>query len=486
MSECFEITYKDAFGRIGKLDTLHGTVETPTLMPVINPNVVLVTPEEMRRVGAAMLMTNAYIIYRNSRLRDAALSDGIHALLRFDGPIMTDSGAFQLSRYGTVEFNSGEIVEFQRDIGADIGTPIDIPTRPDAPREQALTELQITCERIQEAVRCCGTDMLVAAPIQGSTHPDLRERYARIVSQLNADVYPIGAVVPLMESYRYTDLIKIIAASKLGLELNGPVHLFGAGHPMMFALAVALGCDLFDSAAYALYARDGRYLTANGTYKINNLAYLPCSCPVCSAGERRLTERELAQHNLWVSFAEINTIKQAIVDGMLWELVERRCRHPSLLQALRAAQKSFASFELIEPQASSFLYTSTESCARPQVRRFIRRLTNLELEGRILFTTDKQRTQHMEQRFDMTMLMKPPFGPYPLELAETAPIGQSEVANKDQTSIKSALRNLTELIICSNIDATFVYDSQWEHEDLAQLRLYATLVRLDDCYDTTV
>src|SRR5665811_615727 len=93
MPDRFEITHKDVFGRIGKLDTPHGPIETPALLPVVNPNAALVAPEEMRQFGATALITNAYIIYRNPRLKEAALSRGIHQLLGFDGPIMTDSGS---------------------------------------------------------------------------------------------------------------------------------------------------------------------------------------------------------------------------------------------------------------------------------------------------------------------------------------------------------------------------------------------------------
>jgi 7-cyano-7-deazaguanine tRNA-ribosyltransferase len=125
MPDRFEITHKDVFGRIGKLDTPHGPIETPALLPVVNPNTALVAPKEMRQFGAAALITNAYIIYRNPRLKEAALSEGIHELLGFDGPIMTDSGSFQLATYGKIEIGSAEIVAFQRDIGSDIGTPID-------------------------------------------------------------------------------------------------------------------------------------------------------------------------------------------------------------------------------------------------------------------------------------------------------------------------------------------------------------------------
>ncbi len=109
-------------------------------------------------------------------------------------------------------------------------------------------------------------------------------------------MFPLGAVVPLMNEYRYADLADVVAACKRGLGEVGPVHLFGAGHPMMFAMAAALGCDLFDSAAYALYARDDRYLTVQGTELLDELSYFPCHCPVCTATRRRNSMRWTPTH----------------------------------------------------------------------------------------------------------------------------------------------------------------------------------------------
>lgn len=95
----------------------------------------------------------------------------------------------------------------------------------------------------------------------------------------------------------------------------------------MFSLAVALGCDLFDSASYALYAKEGRYMTVRGTYHLDKLQYLPCSCPVCishDAGELMKSEKReelLARHNLYVTFEEMREVKQAIkkgASGNLW------------------------------------------------------------------------------------------------------------------------------------------------------------------------
>jgi len=120
---------------------------------------------------------------------------------------------------------------------------------------------------------------------------DLGHRAARFLRDKGFDVYPVGGVVPLMEAYRFKDLVEVVTAAKKGLGSGVPVHLFGAGHPMVFALAAALGCDLFDSAAYALYARQGRYLTALGTWKLEEMNYLPCSCPVCHA----YTQKELME-----------------------------------------------------------------------------------------------------------------------------------------------------------------------------------------------
>ncbi|WP_297090174.1 tRNA guanosine(15) transglycosylase TgtA, partial [Thermococcus sp.] len=283
----FEVKARDAAGRIGKLTVNGKTIETPAIMPVINPKQLIVTPKELKEMGFGMVITNSYIIYKTPELREKALDVGIHRLLDYDGIIEVDSGSFQLMRYGGVDVTNREIIEFQERIGVDIGTFLDIPTPPDAPREKAEEDLRITLERAREAEEVKGIAMNAA--VQGSTYPDLRTYAAKKLSEMNFEIHPVGAVVPLMESYRYRDLVDVVIASKQGLRPDRPVHLFGAGHPMIFALAVAMGIDLFDSASYALYAKDDRYLTPEGTKRLEELDYFPCSCPVCS----RYTPQEL-------------------------------------------------------------------------------------------------------------------------------------------------------------------------------------------------
>ena len=486
MSDAFEIVDKDLLGRIGRLHTPHGVVETPTVMPVINPNLRLIEPAELPGYGAQMLITNAYIIYRTERLRQAALSRGLHALLGFDGPVMTDSGSFQLSVYGSVEVENAGIVAFEREIGADVGVPLDIPTPPDVPYARAREELEVTLARMAAAKEHAGA-MLLAGPVQGSTHLDLREEAARRAYALGFDVYPLGAVVPLMEAYRYADLVDVIARSKRGLGPDGLVHLFGAGHPMMLALAVALGCDLFDSAAYALYAKDGRYMTVDGTYHIGQLRCLPCSCPVCSAhsapeiaGAAEATRtRLIAEHNLYATFAEVRLIKQSIVDGDLMEHVERRCRsHPRMLEGLRRLMDYAPYIERFDRASkSTFFYLGTEAARRPEVIRHNRLLENLEVSGRALITTGRTADA---AGFDRVFGVKVPFGVFPPELNETYPVGHAEVVDDFECSA----RDLTLERVLAFIEArpkvafTFAYDARWESPVIARIARVADVRKL--------
>ncbi len=480
MPPIFEITHKDICSRIGRLQTSHGTVETPTIMPVVNPNIQSIKPAELRKFGAEIIITNSYIIYRKPELRERALIKGLHSLLDFNGPIMTDSGSYQLSVYGEVEvktpyLNTGtrqlenkEIVKFQQEIGSDIGVPLDIPTPPDVNRERAESELGITIERAIESLGLKG-DMLLAAPVQGSTFPELRERAACELSRADFDIYPLGAVVPLMKSYRFSELVDVIIASKKGLSPSAPVHLFGAGHPMMFSLAVALGCDLFDSASYALYAKEGRYMTVRGTYHVDKLQYLPCSCSVCTSHDIKelKTEGLLAQHNLYVTFAEIREIKQAIKEGSLWELVEQRCRaHPQLLNGLKRALSYSGWIEQFQPASrSTFFYSGTESSLRPEVLRYRKKLKNFILEGKVLIRT--QRLEN-EDEFDRVLDFKPPFGAYPLELKETYPFNAEVTEEPDHESLTVALQNTLELIE-SNPGAEFTFVYEKEHPLMIQI-----------------
>ena len=450
----FEIKAKDMRGRVGVLKTKHGNVKTPALMPVIHPRKQEI---DVKKYGADIVITNAYLIYKDEDLKQKAIDEGLHNLINFDGPVMTDSGSFQLSVYGDVDITNKEVIEYQEMIGTDIGTSLDIPTAPFVEREKAESDLEVTIERAKEAVefkKQNNIEMLLNSVVQGSTFMDLRQECARELSKLDADLYPIGAVVPLMESYHYKELVDVVMNSMMYLPDNTARHLMGAGHPMVFALAVAMGCDLFDSAAYILYAEDDRLLSTRGTFKLENLQEMPCSCEVCSKYTpddlRAMPKKErrdlIAQHNLHVSFAELRLIRQAIYEGSLMELVEERCRaHPALLDAVRQLKNYNENFEQYDPRSkkSAFFYTGPESLGRSEVLRHHEKLREMP-KKRDLIILPPSRKPYSKfisgklgefyvcgNRHDVDvensdfMVMDIPFGLIPLEIDELYPLSQN-------------------------------------------------------------
>ncbi|MFA9501893.1 tRNA guanosine(15) transglycosylase TgtA [Natrinema sp. H-ect1] len=490
MRESFEIRDTDAGGRIGELTVPRAgtTVETPALLPVINPNLDTISPRRLAdEFGAEILITNSYIIHGDDTLHERALEEGLHDLLDFPGAIMTDSGSFQLSEYGEIDVTTEEILDFQREIGSDIATPVDIPTPPDVSHDRAASDLETTQERLEIAEDVDTGEMLVSAPVQGSTYPDLREQAGRHAAGTDLDVFPVGAVVPLMNDYRYDDMIEVVAAAKRGLGADAPVHLFGAGHPMMFALAVAAGCDLFDSAAYALYARDDRYLTVRGTRHLADLDYLPCSCAVCtdhSPAELRALpdaerESELAAHNLHVTFAEIRRIKQAIRAGNLLELVEQRARsHPAMLDGYRTLLDHAAQLERSDPVSKgSFFYTSHESARRPEVVRHHRRLERLSVPDSLLLTVDRSAP---DAGYDDVWRVQPPFGPFPRALSKTYPLTAETPERTDRAALEAAADGVARLVETSPETSVTLAHRDWPADVLERLPDGVALVDLAD------
>jgi 7-cyano-7-deazaguanine tRNA-ribosyltransferase len=463
----FEIKERDAAGRLCKFTTKHGTVTTPNLLPVINPNKMMIPPKEMKkRFHIEILITNSYILHKDVKLRKQALDQGVHKLIDFSGSIMTDSGTFQSYVYGDVKLDPLEIVRFQRDIGSDIGTILDIFGTPGQTKEEAEQGAKETIARAKKSVAEKG-DMLLACTVQGSVYPDLRERCAQQLSMLDADFFPIGGVVPLMENQRYSDVVRCILAAKQGLDPSKPVHLFGAGHPLIFSLAVALGCDFFDSAAYAKYANDGRMIFQWGTEKFDDLTELPCCCPVCSkytvSELRDLDEmeriRQLALHNLYVSYAEIKTIRTAITGGWLWELVEQRASaNPFLTDALRVLRepKHLHWLEHYEPTSkkSALFYTGPQTIYRPTIHRYHTRLfTRYEpiLKTTVVFPEGtkpysmfySREINHILEKKNVNFVVDSHLGPIPFELDEMYPLAQSifpdEIDQETKENVKQVV-----------------------------------------------
>ena len=371
----FEINKRDGLARLGKVKTKHGILDTPTLLPVVNPKILTLSMDELKECGAQGLITNSYIIYKNIELKEIAEEKGVHGLLNWNGPIMTDSGTFQSHVYGEINMQPDEILNFQKKIGVDIGTVLDVFCEPETRFEEAKKELEETQNRIEKADKNKGS-IFLAAPIQGGRHLDLRLEAAQMASKTGADVFPIGGVVPLMEKNNFEKLAEVIIASKKGLDISKPVHLFGCGHPMLFALASFLGCDLFDSASYAKFASRDSLMFTWGTKNLDEIEEMPSefsAAPGLTVKELKEMKKEnrqkiIAKHNLIVSFAEIRRVKQAIHDGLLWELVENRLRtSPALMKVFGVLKREMDWISNFEPayRYKTPIKTGSESDLRP-------------------------------------------------------------------------------------------------------------------------
>ncbi len=388
----FEVRYSDLAARIGRLETPHGVVETPAFVPVVHPVRQTVSTQFLKKMGFGIVITNAYITLRH--YGDEARRRGIHDIIGYDGVVMTDSGGYQVLEYGSVEVEPAVMAQFEKDIRSDIPIPLDKPTGYGLDYERAKEYVATTLKNSQETLDVVGgdTDAIWVGPVQGAEHSDLVEHSAMELDRMGFKLMALGSPVELMEAYEFATLARMIVAAKKVIP-SKPVHLFGAGHPLTIPLAVALGCDMFDSASYMLYAKDGRYMTPNGTVRLDELAFLPCQCPVCSShslqelrGMKNGDERiiEVAKHNLHVLKVEVDAVKQAIMDGRLWEYVMQKARaHPKLMEAAQL----FKDIEMLESgtplfkERAIFFYDPIDQ-HRPEAKRFRRAVAEFKSSKR--------------------------------------------------------------------------------------------------------
>lgn len=412
----FECLDRDAGGRVCRMIVNGSKIKTPNIAIVVNPNKITVPIKEIKKMGCEIIITNSYIINKNTELRERALKEGLHKFLDWDCPIYTDSGTFQMYSQGVADIDPKEIVEFQKRIKSDFITPLDMFTLPSDTKAEARKKLLETIKRTSAARKSVSGNLV--GPIQGGMFLDLRVQAAKKTAKINPDIFAIGGIVPLMEQYDFKNLCDIILTCKQNLPTNKPVHAFGAGHPISFALLAACGCDLFDSAIYSLAARRGAYLTVNGTHNLSDLIEFPCSCPACSNSspedvkklEQSERERFLASHNLFATFAEIRMIRQSIRENSLWELVQQRARaHPKILEALifilKKHKKYFLENDAVTKK-SAFFYSGEESALRPEVLRAHEKLKQIKSKS---------------------SFVKQPFGKIPAELRSVYPFGQSVI-----------------------------------------------------------
>ncbi len=458
----FEVMDVEGLGRLGRLEVNGKVLETPTLFPVVHPYRNALPISELERIGARCLFTNAYILYQKEGRREEVLKRGIHELFNFKGVIATDSGAFQQYMYNEreVKIDAAEIEGFQEQIGVDFGVILDVPVQLEDNWEVAKKKIQTTIARAKENIRRRKNENCHwFGPIHGARYLDLLRWSARRMNRLDFPVNAIGGLVKAFLDYRFDLVMEILLTVKGIVRPHRPIHMFGLGLPQFFSLAVACGCDLMDSAAYFLFARENRYFTLDtGTHDLNELVEFPCHCPVCESHvPREFQQAEegekmelLMKHNLYLSFSELRKVRQAIREGTLWELVESRIRsHPELVKAFKVVKKYSKEFETHEKiyKPHGRLFTSRESRVRPLFYRHEQRMRHRycppsgvkyliilpELDMNVLNTPAlargiediKNNTIVPIEELHVAFLSYF-FGLLPLELIETFPLGQHE------------------------------------------------------------
>jgi 7-cyano-7-deazaguanine tRNA-ribosyltransferase len=454
----FEIKTTDLAGRIASIKTKTSQFETPALLPVIHPLRQSVPCREIRKMGYSAVMTNAYTTY--TKMKEDRRS--IHEIIDFDGSIMTDSGGYQALEFGSVQVTPEEIARFEESIGSDIAIILDKPTGLNVTKAFAHKTVEETLEAARSTKKILSRDdMIWTLPIQGGRYVDLIRKSAKYSASLGYDCFALGSPVEVMDEYDFSLLVEMIISAKSNLPRNKPFHLFGAGHPLILPLAVALGCDMFDSASYMLYAKTDRYISSTGTTRLEQLDYLSCTCPVCSsftAPELKATNKDdriglLARHNLAILRQTMLEIKQAIWEGRLWELVASNSRnHPRVFEAFKNS--------LCKPTALSLdLETATQrfkdrglfifeedDLSRPEVKRHRSFLKNVSfstqsdllilpetktkpfLKSDIFEEVFKIVSNRGAQERTLVTFVCPNYGLVPAEISDAYPLSQTTSA----------------------------------------------------------
>jgi queuine tRNA-ribosyltransferase len=285
--------------RLGQLRLTHGVVETPQFMPVgTNATVKALSPDDLRDSGASIILANTYHLYLRPGHERIERLGGLHRFMDWDGPILTDSGGFQVVSLGDlrvvdedgVTFRShldGSIHRFtpehaiavQEALGSDVAVALDQPVVPSSPRSvvaDATARTHRWAERSLAAHQ--RTDQALFGIVQGGLDPELRAASTRFVASLPFDGICLGGLAgdeTPVERDATLDL-----AVPLLMDDPRPRYLMGLGSPADLLEAVHRGVDLFDSVMPARVARNGQLWVPGGRLNIRNQRYLDDPAPV--------------------------------------------------------------------------------------------------------------------------------------------------------------------------------------------------------------
>ena len=358
----FQLTHSIATSvgsaRRGQLQFARGTIETPAFMPVgTYATVKAMLPAEVRETGADIILGNTFHLLLRPGVEVIAAHGGLHGFMRWQWPILTDSGGFQvwslagrrkITEQGVafaspvdgsrVFIGPEESMAAQRALGADIVMVFDECTPYPASESQACTSMELSlrwAERCKRAHQ--GNDAALFGIVQGGMHEKLRLQSAAGLRQMGFDGYAIGGL-SVGESEQERN--QVLEFTLPGLPPQQPRYLMGVGRPQDIIAGVLRGIDMFDCVMPTRNARNGHLFTSRGVLKIRNARYerdtrpldSECDCNTCRNFSRAylrhldrcneiLGARLMTMHNLWFYQQLMRGLRGAIESGQLDDFI---------------------------------------------------------------------------------------------------------------------------------------------------------------------
>ena len=345
-------------GRLGQITTPHGHFTTPAFMPVGSQGTVkALAPADLHEIGAEIILCNAYHLYLRPGIEVIRKAGGLHRFMGWSGPLLTDSGGFQIVSMsglreiesegvrfrshldGSLHFLTPEkVVEIQEDLGSDIMMVLDdCPPYPAsfAEAKEAVALTTLWARRSHDARRADGQALF--GIVQGGAHAELRRQSAEELMEIGFDGYAIGGL-----SLGETKALTFETAAQVTalLPTTSPRYLMGMGTPEDIVRGVQLGVDMFDCVLPTRGARTGLLFTRRGQLNIKHARYstdnapvdADCGCYTCCHFSRAYLRhlflaRELlayrlnAVHNLFYYHTLIRAIRQALADETVDQFV---------------------------------------------------------------------------------------------------------------------------------------------------------------------
>ena len=344
--------------RRGRLHTPHGVIETPCYMPVgTQATVKAMLPRDLKEIGTMILLANTYHLFERPGHDLVKEAGGLHSFMHWDGPILTDSGGFQVFslassnkiREDGVEFRSlldgrthfftpESVMEIEQALGADIAMAFDECAPFPSDRDYTIAAMNRTHRWVQRCIAAhTREDQALFGIVQGGMFGDLRIQSAKFLADLDMTGYGIGGLSvgepkPLM--------YEMLETLMPHMPADRPRYLMGVGSPDCLVEGAIRGIDMFDCVLQTRIARNGLALTGNGKLMLRNAAFARdfqpiepgCDCYACTGGFTRAYIRHLVKckeilasqlitlHNLRFSLRLMESVRKAIEEDRLLDL----------------------------------------------------------------------------------------------------------------------------------------------------------------------